>query len=171
MTVDIQKNRRAMQYVVASGLLFGLSVGLAVGVLTKSGSAGWHSGFWGGFLFAFAMHRFLKVQPVPRPSLDAKEEGFADDESLLHHGAANHWKGVEAVGGKLFLTDKRLRFRSHAFNVQRHDESYPRADIVAASPARSLGIIPNAIRIELKDGRRETFVVADRAAWLTRLGA
>ena len=170
MTADIQKNRRAMQYVVASGLVFGIAVGIAVGVLVKSGSAGWHAGFWGGFLFAIAMHRLLKVQQVPLPSFDTTQ-GFADGESVVHHGAANHWKGIEAVGGKLFLTDKRLRFRSHAFNVQKHDESYARTDIVAASPARSLGIIPNAIRIELRDGRRETFVVNDRAAWLTHLGA
>jgi hypothetical protein len=104
-----------------------------------------------------------------RLELDGREAGFDSDETVVHYGPANHFKGIESVGGKLFLTNKRLRFRSHKFNAQTHDESYPIEAISAAEPARTLGIVPNGVLVHLRDGRRERFVVGGRTEWVTHL--
>ena len=73
------------------------------------------------------------------------------------------------MGGKLFLTDKRLRFRSHKINFQKHDESYPIETIASVEPSRSLGIIPNGLLVHLRDGRRERFVVTGRGDWVSSI--
>jgi len=38
------------------------------------------------------------------------------NETIVFETGANHFKGAEAVGGKLYLTDKRLVFKSHKFS-------------------------------------------------------
>jgi hypothetical protein len=101
--------------------------------------------------------------------LDGRAAGFDADETVLRHGPANHFKGIEGVGGKLFLTNKRLRFRSHKINVQTHDESYPIEMIASVEPSRSLGIIPNGLLVHLRDGHRERFVVAGRGDWVSSI--
>jgi hypothetical protein len=111
-------------------------------------------------LFARSKNRALAA-----PAVD--EEG----EAVVFQGPANHFKGVEAVGGKLILTRARLRFRSHGLNVQVHDESYPIAAILDVAATRSLGIIPNGLLVTLDDGRREKFVVNGRGEWVAKIRA
>ena len=38
-------------------------------------------------------------------------------EILLRKGSANMWRGIEAVGGELYLTSHRLVFESHSLNI------------------------------------------------------
>jgi hypothetical protein len=52
-----------------------------------------------------------------------------DGESLLHESAANHFLAGESRGGKVLLTDRRLGFRPHRFNVQLDTWSVPREAI------------------------------------------
>ncbi len=73
------------------------------------------------------------------------------------------------MGGKLFLTNKRLRFRSHKINLQNHDESYPIETIASVEPSSSLGIIPNGLLVQMRDGRRERFVVSGRGNWVSSI--
>lgn len=163
-------NQRNIRYVLLGGLVFGAGMGACIFWVTKSGYYGFHGGFLSGFLFAFAISRFLKVSmTTPRLELDGREAGFDADEKVLRHGLANHYKGIEAVGGKLFLTNRRLRFRSHKINVQTHDESYPIDTIASVEPARSLGIVPNGLLVHLRDGRRERFVVSGRGDWVSSI--
>jgi hypothetical protein len=162
--------------VVLAGLAFGVGVGVAVGLATGRGEVGFHTGFFGAFLFGFALHKLVGgVDARAALQMGGRHAGFADDEHVVHHGLANHWKGLEAVGGKLFLSVQagaaRLRFRSHALNVQTHDESWPLADVVDVEGARSLGIVPNALVVTLRDGRRERFVVSGRQRWIDALRA
>lgn len=39
-------------------------------------------------------------------------------ETILKEGPANLKRGLEVVGGRLWLTSQRLAFKSHAFNIQ-----------------------------------------------------
>jgi len=39
-------------------------------------------------------------------------------EKLVRKSPANHQRGVETVGGMLYLTTARLIFESHALNIQ-----------------------------------------------------
>jgi hypothetical protein len=159
------KNVTAARWVLLGALVFGIGTGIFIGIMTGSGYYGFHGGFFSGFAFGFVLHLFLK-----KTSTQLAAE-MMDGEEVLLAGPANHFKGIEAVGGRLTATASRLRFRSHGFNVQTHDESYPLESIASVEAARSLGIVPNAIVVSLADGRRERFVVSGRARWLETLQA
>jgi hypothetical protein len=90
-------------------------------------------------------------------------------ETVLKHGGASHFKGIEAVGGRLFLTDQRLVFKSHRFNIQVHQESYPLADITAVEPRRGISIVGDGLAVVLSGGREERFVVFGRRDWITQI--
>jgi hypothetical protein len=90
-------------------------------------------------------------------------------EAILKQGGASHFKGLEAVGGKLFLTDHRLVFKSHRFNIQVHQESYPLADITAVEPRRGISIVGDGLAVVLSGGREERFVVFGRRDWITQI--
>lgn len=92
-----------------------------------------------------------------------------DGEAILRQGAANHLKGVESIGGKLYLTNLRLHFRSHGLNVQVHEESYPLSSIIAVTPRATMGFVPNGMAVMLADGREERFVVNRRADWIAAI--
>lgn len=162
-------SREIHRYVFLGGLAFGVGMGAFFRVMTGSWYYGFHGGFFCGFAFGWLLRRVLKVS-TSAPKLGVEPDAsFDPGESVVHWGPANHFKGIEAVGGKLFLTNRRLRFRSHRFNVQTHDESYPIEAIASVEPARTLGVIPNAIRLRLADGRRERFVVMAREHWIATL--
>jgi hypothetical protein len=164
------KAQRNIGFVLLAGVVFGAGMGACIYKVTGSGYYGFHGGFLSGFAFACAIAAFLKVSmTTTRLELDGRAAGFDADETVLHHGPANHFKGIEGVGGKLFLTNKRLRFRSHKINVQTHDESYPIETIASVEPSRSLGIVPNGLLVHLRDGRRERFVVSGRGDWVSSI--
>ena len=41
-------------------------------------------------------------------------------EKVIIKTNCSHIKGIESVGGKLYVTTKRLYFKSHRFNIQNH---------------------------------------------------
>ncbi|HEX8793118.1 MAG TPA: hypothetical protein VF765_19370 [Polyangiaceae bacterium] len=164
------QGRRNIRYVLLAGVVFGACMGACIYGWTGSGYYAFHGGFLSGFAFALATAAFLRVSmTTTHLELDGRAAGFDEDEKVLRVGPANHFKGLEGVGGKLFLTNRRLRFRSHKINFQSHDESYPIETIASVEPASSLGIIPNGLLVHMRDGRRERFVVTSRAAWVSSL--
>jgi len=86
-------------------------------------------------------------------------------EQLLHDGPANHFLNGEGVGGWLFLTKERLLFRSHQFNVQRHELSVPLKEIAEVQPVRTARIFPNGLRLVTRSGKEERFVVREHGRW------
>ena len=79
-------------------------------------------------------------------------------------------RGAETVGGKLFLTDQRLYFHTHALNVATGPENIELDQVASISPTwtKFLGFIPvfpNSMRVTTKDGRNFDFVVWGRTAW------
>lgn len=89
------------------------------------------------------------------------EEG----ERIIEEGPANHFKGWEAVGGRLYLTNLRLFFKSHRFNFQVHEESYWLKNIISVQVRDTLRIVPNGLAVTLQDGSEEKFVVYNREDW------
>lgn len=94
-------------------------------------------------------------------------------ERVLREGAANLFRGYEAVGGRLFLTTARLHFQSHDFNVQTGALTLPLAAICAARPAwtQLLGVplVPNGLWVETRSGEVYRFVVFARKAWAAQI--
>jgi hypothetical protein len=156
---------------VLAALLFGVPMGVYFGFVSGSAAHGAVSGLLGGAAFGAFVGIFLKVSmSSSRLEMEGQAAGFDADETVAHFGPANHFKGAEGVGGKLYLTNKRLRFRSHKINLNNHDESYALGEIAGVEPVRTLGIVPNGVLVRLRDGRGERFVVTGRADWVKQIG-
>ena len=91
-----------------------------------------------------------------------------DDEILIKKGSANHLVQFEGVGGRLFLTNQRLFFKSHSFNIQTHEESILLDDIISIETEHR-GLFFRMFSILLKNGSVERFVVRDRKTWASEI--
>ena len=138
-------------------LLFSLSYGLMGGLI---------AGVAAGLLFGVALVLFTEAQ---RKKLEVT--GDYQGESILHQGPANHWRRGEARGGWLLLTPRRLVFRAHQANVQNEPVELAVADLRGCEPCRTLGVVPNGLRVHLASGVQERFVVSERASWVANLTA
>ncbi len=92
-----------------------------------------------------------------------------ENERIEIEGPANLFRGIEAVGGKLFLTNRKLIFKSHKLNIQKGqtDINYENIDEIIARKTAKL--IDNGIRIKTKDAKEFDFVVYDREKWIEKL--
>lgn len=120
-----------------------------------------------GFGFPYAMQKFgtkytstlgKHIQPELTPY-----------ENIETEGAANLFCGIEAVGGKLFLTNKKVVFKSHQLNIQKAQRNIPYEDILEISKRNTAKLIGNGIRIKTTDGNVFDFVVNQREKWLEKL--
>jgi hypothetical protein len=101
---------------------------------------------------------FSHVKVVPSPG-----------EQILRKGVANLWRGMEAVGGRLWLTSGWLIFRSHAMNFQGGVWAWPLEAVVSVEPVNTLKVVPNGMEVILMDGERARFVVNRRGAWMSAI--
>lgn len=92
-----------------------------------------------------------------------------NNEKVVKEGSANHWKGIEGVSGQLWLTNFRLFFKSHFFNVQTHEESYLLGDIATVKCTTGIFTPSNRIVVDMKNGRSETFTVENRDDWVKQI--
>ncbi len=74
--------------------------------------------------------------------------GLEPGEKLMAEVLANLWGGWEAVGGKLYITDRRIRFESHPFNVQVGPAEILMSEVKALSRANNLGLVSNGLLVE-----------------------
>jgi hypothetical protein len=89
-----------------------------------------------------------------------------DPEQDLIEVRANMQRGLEAQGGILTITSRRLRFQPHQFNVSKAKFEVDRADIDSVEAFNTLGLIPNGLRIQLSSGIAHRFIVTNRAQLL-----
>ena len=151
-----------------TGVAFGIPMGLLAGVvfgIAHGFSSGVRFGLMlapiSGVAFGLAMTGFMAIQ---RRRFAQGRSQFTG-EQLLHDGPANHFLNGEGVGGWLFLTKERLLFRSHQFNIQRHELSVPLAEIAEVQPVWTAKMFPNGLRVVTRSGRAERFVVEARRRW------
>ena len=76
---------------------------------------------------------------------------------------ANHIMGLEAVGGRLFITNQRMVFKSHAANIQAHELTIEYTEISKIDFFNTLGLVPNGLKISLHTGKIEKFAVWKRS--------
>ena len=98
------------------------------------------------------------------------------DEKLIRQGGANLQRGVETVGGRLFLTDQRLFFQSHSFNVQTGATEIPISEVkdTVLCWTKFLGAIPlfpNTLAVRTTGGIEHRFVLSGRKEWAAAIGA
>ncbi|HLP11809.1 MAG TPA: GRAM domain-containing protein [Flavobacteriales bacterium] len=135
--------------------------------MTKIFVGGILAGTISGLLFGFIMTNFAIWTA---PGIDAAFKQLLEPgEELVFHTPANHKKGVEAVGGKLFLTNKRLIFASHKINIQNHSTILNRHEIISVEKYNhTFGIVKNGLKIKKQIGE-ENFIVAKVDEWINHL--
>ncbi|EQD55503.1 hypothetical protein B1B_09196, partial [mine drainage metagenome] len=89
------------------------------------------------------------------------------NEKLQREGVANLQRGVEIVGGKLFLTNQRLFFQSHSFNIQTGATDIPLPQILGTRLCWSkflgvLPLLPNSLAVDTVGGVEYRFVLFGR---------
>jgi hypothetical protein len=95
-------------------------------------------------------------------------------ENLLKVSKANLQKGLETVGGHLHLTNKRLIFVAHKFNIQTGVTEIELADVISVHKCwtKLLGkipIFPNSIRVIVKQGKEFFIVLNNRDSWISSI--
>ena len=112
--------------------------------------------FMGSLAYLFQINKFIEKQTLPE---------HLDQENLIYYGGANHFLNREGVGGRLFLLDKEIVFKSHRFNVQNHELIIKAEEIEKVECFNLVGFVPNGLKIRLKSGKIESFVVNNREVW------
>ncbi len=117
-----------------------------------------------GFLFGWSIGWFANSKAVA----NSTKIELDTDETVAFETGANHFKGMEGVGGKLYLTNKRLVFKSHKFNIQKHTLSINLDEIINVERIKTAGIINNGLRVTHQD-KQEKFVVEKAGGWVSLL--
>ncbi|MDN3655424.1 GRAM domain-containing protein [Ferruginibacter paludis] len=127
-----------------------------------SGLAG---GAVAGVLFGWMMGFFADSELL----LKGTKINTLTDESILFETGANHFKGAEGVGGKLYLTNQRLVFKSHKFNIQNHERSINLSDIGQVERYKIWGLINKGLLVTTLHNKTEKFVVQQIDEWINQL--
>lgn len=163
---------------VKSGLYFGITMtiffilqdlwthdNLSVKNITITIVSGLFGGTVAGLLFGWLMGRFANSKFLAQTTKIATSE----EETIILETGANHFKGAEAVGGKLYLTNKRLVFKSHKFNIQNYELSIPLSDIYNIAKYKTLGLVNNGLSVTTANNKLEKFVVQQIDEWINQL--
>jgi len=114
-----------------------------------------------GIVFSLTIYFFVNSKKVKQQTAISE----TDAADVVYAGAANHFKNGEAVGGKLYLLNGRLEFKSHQYNIQNRAFIINLNEIEEITFYNTLGLVPNGLKLSLKDGEVEKFVVNNRALW------
>src|SRR3954463_1962991 len=95
-------------------------------------------------------------------------------EALVKEGPANMQRGIETVGGRLYLTNQRLIFESHRFNIQTGVTVILCSSITGVTKRWTkflnlIPLVPNSIGVTIDSGKEESFVVTNRDGWIEAL--
>jgi len=118
-----------------------------------------------GFGFPFLMEKLSLrlLSKIKTPDLNENETIIKEDGANLFQNFFN------AIGGKLFLTEKRLIFNSHKLNLPNSYITIQLENISDILERKTIGIINNGLRIKTKNGLTYDFVVNDRKSWIEKL--
>ncbi len=154
-----------MQSFLLAAIPFGITMGLFYGIIQGDFVVGIISGLIMGFLFGFLMIAFVYIQSK---KFKKSSSTIVEGKNIIMEGAANHLIKNESVGGWLFLTDDEIIFKSHNFNIQRHQTIIPLNRISDVKPHLTLGFVPNGLQI-ITCNTVEKFVVMNRKAWIQKI--
>ena len=137
--------------------MYGVPMGLLFAIQNGSWIYGSIAGVICGVLFATGMVRFayrrIETFEVETPNIVGE---------VLYEGGTNHFKGIEAVGGYLWVTDKVIHFKSHKLNIQNHELIIPVDEVSEVILSKTLKLIPNGVILKTSKGQVERFVVNKR---------
>ncbi|MDR0267783.1 GRAM domain-containing protein [Paenibacillus sp.] len=99
-----------------------------------------------------------------------KESGVClmlqQSETFILKKAANLFRGLEAVGGWVTLTNQRLIFDPHRLNIQTEPLVLTYAEMIGIEKRYTLNLVPNGIKITTESGDEYKFVMWKRSAFI-----
>ena len=126
-----------------------------------------------GFVFVFANTYLFNRNSESITNFFSKNTDAitSDQEEIIAGGPANLFRGIGAVGGKLFLTKEGLVFNSHKFNIQRGQTKISYSAIEKIEPFNYTKIIrfENGLKVHTKEGKTYKFVVNEREIWIKNI--
>lgn len=162
--------RQKLLFCFTSGLLFAM-INSLTNLLLLDKAFRWElfvfNAVFFGLIFGFGFLYFMKRSTSSMMKHIQVE--LEENEQLQHEGAANLFKGVESVGGKLVLTNRRLIFKSHRFNFQTGETAFSWEEIDDVTPRKTAKWLQNGLRIVLKTGDHVDLVVYERDVWLDHI--
>ena len=94
---------------------------------------------------------------------------LVENEKIEVEGSANLFRGMEGVGGKIFLTNEKVIFKSHKINIQKGQTDIKYGSIFEIIKRKTARLIDNGMRIKTKDGKEFDFVLNERDTWIEKL--
>ncbi|MCL0054967.1 GRAM domain-containing protein [Dehalococcoidia bacterium] len=96
---------------------------------------------------------------------------LTENEVVVKEGKANLLKGINSVGGRLYLTNLRLVFESHGFAQSKAATIIDLSSIASVQECwtRLLGIVPlvpNGIAIDTTQGQEHRLALGKRGMWI-----
>ncbi|WP_027964035.1 PH domain-containing protein [Halalkalibacillus halophilus] len=92
-------------------------------------------------------------------------------ETYVYGGVANLFKGIEAVGGDLYLTNHALIHRPHKMNIQSGETKIDLSNITEVTTRNTFFIVPNGLHVKTTDGKSYKLVVKDRDSWMDKINS
>jgi len=113
-----------------------------------------------GFGFPFIMEKLTKRQlkKIKYPDLNENETIIKEDAANLIHNFFN------TIGGKLFLTEKKLIFNSSNSSI-----TIQLLDIIEVNERKTIGMFNNGLRIITMKGQTYDFVVNNSKNWIDKI--
>lgn len=101
-------------------------------------------------------------------------DDLGDGERILHQSGANLQRGIETVGGHLYLTTRRLVFESHRHNVKTGRTVVRLRDVEDVWKCWTklfglLPIFPNSLAVATAGGKTYRFVLFGRDKWIVAI--
>jgi hypothetical protein len=134
----------------------GLVYGVLMGVFWGNITIGIIAGILFGVLFTVGMAIFSKHLEKKSEHLRAE---ISKVRKIICEGPANHKKGVNAIGGWLFLSEDAIEFYPHKMNIGGQNISILIDDI------SNVETKSNQIKIHTKTNETFTFVVNKAKLW------
>ncbi len=75
---------------------------------------------------------------------------------------ANIRRRFEYAGGRVRVTDRRILLEPHAVNLDSRPVAIPIAEVARVDTYSQFGVIPTGVRLTLKDGSQQHFIVFGR---------
>ncbi len=142
------------------GLFYGIFMGLWFSYLY-----GWEDGLTGGAFGGFAFGLWMGLIVYWRSRKFTQNRPLHSGEKLIHEGTASRHR----KGGWIYLTDSRLIFVPQKLGIKASELEFPLSEIASAEQGRRLGVIPNKLILNLRNGQTEEFVVQNTKDWVRRI--
>lgn len=124
-------------------------------------------GVFFGLFMGFGMPLLMKKFPKTFTKSPKKVVPDLEESEVIEvQGPANLFRGIEGVGGVLFITNKKVLFKSHKFNIQTGQTDINFTEIEKIEKRKSGKIFNNGIRITTTTGKKYDLVVNQRHIWM-----